>query len=348
MKNALRIRAAADPMDVATIIVNYRTSEATIDAVTALAPEIDKLVDPIVVVVDNDSGDGSFERLEAVFADARWRGRVVVLASGHNGGFGYGVNVGVRHVLESCGPPRYFYVLNPDASIKPGALDQLVAFMARHPDAGLLGNLIHNAAGDDLRGFRFPSPLSELENGASLGLLSRLLRSHKLVMNITESGEVDWVSGVSMLFRSEVFSTAGFFDEGFFLYFEEIDLAMRVRQAGWKIYFVAEAGVDHIGGLSTGMGDTTRRMPRYWFDSRRRFLVKHHGRFYAAACDAAWLCGHAIFKAKRNLLRRDDAPRPKLGRDFVRYSLSQLLKPAPEAEQNLSPRGGPGAAGHAP
>lgn len=335
-------------MDVATIIVNYRTSEATIDAVAALDPELDKLVDPIVVIVDNDSGDGSFERLRAVFAEARWRGRVVVLASGHNGGFGYGVNVGVRHVLESSGPPRYFYVLNPDASIKAGALDELVGFMARHPDAGLLGNLIHNAAGDDLRGFRFPSPLSELEHGASLGLLSRLLRNHQLVMNITESGEVDWVSGVSMLFRSEVFSTAGFFDEGFFLYFEEIDLAVRVRQAGWKVYFVAEAGVDHIGGLSTGMGDTARRMPRYWFDSRRRYLVKHHGRFYAAACDAAWLFGHAIFKAKHNLLRRDDAPRPKLGRDFARYSLSQLLKPAPEAEQNLSRRGGPGAAGRAP
>ncbi len=334
-------------MDVATIIVNYRTSEATIEAVTALVPEIDKLVDPIVVIVDNDSGDGSFERLLAVFADARWRGRVVVVSSGHNGGFGFGVNVGVKHVLASSRTPRYFYVLNPDTSIKPGALDALLGFMAGHPDAGLLGNLIHNAAGDDLRGFRFPSPLSELENGASLGLLSRLLRNHKLVMDITESCEVDWVSGVSMLFRSEVFSTAGFFDEAFFLYFEEIDLARRVRQAGWKIYFVAEAGVDHIGGLSTGMGDTTRRMPRYWFDSRRRFLVKHHGRFYAAACDAAWLCGHAIFKAKLKLIRRDYALRPKLGRDFARYSLSQLLKPAPEAEQNLARRGNPGATGGA-
>jgi hypothetical protein len=78
-------------------------------------------------------------------------------------------------------------------------------------------------------------------------------------------------------------------------------------------------------------------MPRYWFDSRRRFLVKHHGRFYAAACDAAWICGHAILKAKVNLVSRKHALRPGVGRDFIRYSLANLLKPAPEAEQNLSP-----------
>ena len=124
-------------------------------------------------------------------------------------------------------------------------------------------------------------------------------------MNIVDSSEVDWVSGVSMLFRSEVFSTAGLFDERFFLYFEEIDLAFRIRESGWKVYFVSDAAVDHVGGLSTGLGDKTRRMPKYWFESRRRYFVKHHGRLYAAACDAAWICGHAIFKAKISLLRRD-------------------------------------------
>jgi N-acetylglucosaminyl-diphospho-decaprenol L-rhamnosyltransferase len=159
-----------------------------------------------------------------------------------------------------------------------------------------------------------------------------------VAMDPRDSCEVDWVSGVSMLFRSEVFSTAGFFDEDFFLYFEEIDLARRVRQFGWKIYFVADVGVGHVGGLSTGFKDETRSMPRYWFDSRRRYFVKHHGRFYAAACDAAWICGHAILKAKIRLTRRQQTVRPNLGWDFLRYSLANLLKPAPEAEQNHSVR----------
>jgi GT2 family glycosyltransferase len=320
-------------MEVATIIVNYRTAEATIGAVAALFDDVDKLAEATVVVVENDSRDGSLEKLQTAFQDTRWRGRVTVVDSGHNGGFGYGVNVGFKHVIAAHGQPRYFYVLNPDTAVEPGVLDRLMEFMASHPDAGLIGNVVRNAAGDEMRGLRFPSLLGELEGKACLGLLTRLLYDRKVVMNIVESGEVDWVCGVSMMFRNEVLSTAGFFDERFFLYFEETDLARRIRESGWKVYFVSGAAVDHVGGLSTGFSDTNQRMPKYWFDSRRRYFVKHHGRLYAAAADAAWICGHAIFKAKIGLLRRDGRIRPKVGRDFIRYSLSNLLKPAPEAEQ---------------
>ena len=306
--------------------------------------DLDELSNAVVVVVDNDSGDGSFEALSAAFADATWMGRVVVVPSSHNGGFGYGVNVGVRHVLSGYGEPTFFYVLNPDATIDPGTLKGLVDFMRDHPEAGLAGNLVRNGPGDQTTGFRFPSLLGELEASARLGLLSSLLRNHKVVMGSTESGEVDWVSGVSMLFRSDVFSTVGLFDEAFFLYFEEVDLALRVKQAKWKIYFVHGVGVDHIGGLSTGFNDLQRRMPRYWFDSRRRYFVKHHGRLYAAGCDVAWLCGHAILKAKLKLLGQANPLRPYLGRDLFRYGVSNLLKPAPEAEQNACPRHEPAAA----
>lgn len=324
-------------MDVATIIVNYRTTTATIEAVRSILPDMANLVDPLVVVVDNDSGDGSFERLKEVFADASWRGRVTVISSGHNGGFGFGVNVGVRHALEDQRRPHYLYVLNPDAHVDPGALNGLMAFMASHPDAGLLGNLVRNEGSDIVRAFRFPSVWSELEGTAGFGPVTRLLRRFAITFDPVESCEVDWVSGVSMLFRREVFETAGFFDEGFFLYFEEIDLAKRIRQAGWKTYFVADVEVGHVGGLSTGFKDESRPMPRYWFVSRRRYLVKHHGRAYSAACDAAWIVGHAISKAKTGLLQRRSNQRPRVGRDFLRYSLSNLLKPAPEAEQNLPP-----------
>lgn len=323
-------------MDIATIIVNYRTTAAAIDAVAALTGDLDQFADPLVVVVDNDSRDGSFERLTEVFAEARWGGRVVVIGSGHNGGFGYGVNVGVKHVLGAAAPPPYVYVLNPDATIEPGALAGLVEFMKRQPDAGLVGNLVRNGSGDQTTGFRFPSVLGELEGTARFGLLTALLRKHQIVMERTESSEVDWVSGVSMLFRREVFTSAGFFDEGFFLYFEEIDLALRIKQAGWKVFFVGGVAVDHIGGLSTGFNDSTKRLPLYWLESRRRYFVKHHGRVYSAACDAAWLLGHAIFKSKLKVLGRRDTLRPSVGRDLLCYGFVNALKPAPAAAQNAS------------
>jgi serine O-acetyltransferase len=75
-------------------------------------------------------------------------------------------------------------------------------------------------------------------------------------------------------------------------------------------------------------------MPAYWFQARRRYFVKHHGRLYGAACDAAWLSGHAIYLAKQRLRRREQAVRPRLWRDFASYSLKHALEPAPRAVQN--------------
>lgn len=327
-------------MRIAAVIVNFRTADATAEAVISLDRELRESAlrkrssNYVIVVVDNDSNDGSLEGLRETFSDPQWADRVVVIPSGHNGGFGYGVNVGVRYVVSAFGAPGYVYVLNPDATVGAGAVEALVGFMDTHPEAGLLGNVIRNVSADVVRAFRFPSVLSELEGTACLGLLTRLLHKQMMVIDPGGTAEVDWVSGVSMLFRGEVFSTAGWFDEGFFLYFEEIDFARRVRDAGWKVYFNADVEVGHIGALATGMRDETRRMPHYWFESRRRYLVKHHGRLYAAACDAAWLAGHAIFKVKLALKARPERARPHVGRDFLRYSAANLLKPAPEAAQS--------------
>jgi GT2 family glycosyltransferase len=332
---------ADPPMDVATIIVNYRTSAATIEAVTALLPDLDAFDSPLVVVVDNASGDGSLDSLRRTFAEDRWRDRVVVVDGEYNRGFGGGVNAGVRYVRQKYGAPKYSYILNPDASIEPGALRGLVAFMEEHPDAGLVGNLVQNRDADQVGAFRFPTLLSELEGTACLGPVTRLLRDYVVPIQPTETCEVDWVSGVSMLFRSAVFDTVGLFDEGFFLYFEEIDLAKRVHDAGWKVYFVAGVRVDHVGGLSTGFKDESRRMPKYWFESRRRYFVKHHGRVYAAGCDAAWICGHAMYKLKQTVRRSLPAGRPSFGRDFLRYSVQNFLRPAPEHKPAAGPAPSP-------
>lgn len=323
-------------MDVVAIIVNYRTADTTVEAVTAVLGELRELENSRVIVVDNDSRDGSFEKLDRVFADPSWANRVSVVDSKHNGGYGYGINVGVRRALALPDPPRYVYVINPDAVVDPGALKRLLSFMDQHPQAGLAGCHIYSPSGEQVRAFRFPSFWGEMESTAKTKIVSQLLRDHQLTLSPTESCEVDWVSGTSMLIRTAVLQAGLLFDEGFFLYFEEVDFARRVHNAGWKVYYVADASVSHIGSLSTGMTDEARPMPGYWFQARRRYFVKHHGPAYGAACDLAWACGYAICYAKTRLLRRAEVFRPRLWRDFIRYSATNLMKPAPDAEQNLA------------
>lgn len=323
-------------MSVAVVIVNYRTAEATIKGVTELLPELAPIPDAQVVIVDNRSGDGSLERLREAFCRPVAGAAVVVVDAEHNGGYGFGINVGVRAAMRAARPPRYIYVLNPDAVAEPGSLARLLAFMDAHPEAGLVGSTIRGPEGEvQGQAFRFPSVWSELESNARLGPISRLLERHIVSLRPPGTTEVDWVPGTSMLVRTEVFTQGGWFDHGFFLYFEEIDFARRLKGAGWKVFYVADAPITHIGSLATGMADQTRRMPRYWFESRRRYLVKHHGALYAAAADLAWLAGHAIYQLKSSLGSEKDTPtRPGIGRDFVKFGLEQALRPAPHAPQN--------------
>jgi N-acetylglucosaminyl-diphospho-decaprenol L-rhamnosyltransferase len=332
-------------MNVAAIVVNYRTAEAAIDAVQALLIELERLGDSRVVLVDNESGDGSLERLREAARVHDWGPRVVVMPSGFNGGYGYGINVGAKEAMSWPTAPRYLYIINPDATPLPGAIDRLVRFMDENPAVGLTGSTVHNDDGSFVSAFRFPSVLSEFESNANLGVISRLLAKHRVALQPPgQTLEVDWVPGTSMLIRNPAFAQIGRFDEDFFLYFEEIDLCKRIRDAGYGVYFVEGAGVKHIGSLATGMGDETKRMPGYWFAARRRYFVKHHGRLYAAACDAAVLGGHVLRKAADRVLSRESNSRPHFGRDLLRYALAHVAAPAP---LSAAPRAKPehGAAG---
>ena len=317
-------------MNVVAIVVNYRTAEAAIQSVQALLVELGRLGDSKVIVVDNDSPDDSFERLSRAARELGWTPNVVVLQSGFNGGYGYGVNVGAKEAMSWPTPPRYLYIINSDASPLPGSLDRFVRFMDDNPSVGLAGSTVHNDDGSFVSAFRFPSLFSEFESNANLGVISKLLDRHRVPLGPPgRTTPVDWVPGTSMMIRSSAFARVGNFDEDFFLYFEEIDLCRRIRHAGYDVSFVEGAGVKHIGSLATGMGDETKRMPGYWFAARRRYFVKHHGRLYAAACDAAFLGGHVLRKAADRVMFRESGARPHLGMDLLRYTLSHLTEPAP-------------------
>jgi GT2 family glycosyltransferase len=310
---------------VRVVIVNYRTPALVIECLRSLVGEVAARPGTRVEVVDNASGDDSQRRIAEAIAAEGWQAWAELTASPVNGGFAYGNNLAVRRAMAQAQPADYFWLLNPDTVVRPGALAALADFMDCTPRAGVAGSAI-DEQGDVPwpYAFRFPTLWSELEGGLRLGPVSRVLRRWAVAKRMGNQPEqIDWVSGASMMTRAAMFADIGLMDEGFFLYFEETDLCRRAAAAGWQCWYAPQGRVMHIAGQSTGVTsrtDAPRRRPRYWFDSRRRYFVKHHGRLYAAAADALWMASHLLWRARRVLQRKPDTDPPSLWRDFLRNS----------------------------
>jgi N-acetylglucosaminyl-diphospho-decaprenol L-rhamnosyltransferase len=307
---------------VLTVLLNWRTAEMTLKAADAAERAMEGIAGGIVIV-DNDSGDGSYERMaEALKGRARFR----VVQSGWNGGFGAGNNVGIKLGLADGARPDFVYILNSDAFPAPDAIRTLLEYLQTHPKVGIAGSYIHGPDGEPHSTcFRFPSVASEFEGAARTGPISRLLANRAVVIGVPEAtGPVDWLAGASMMLREEVVRTVGIFDETFFLYFEETDLCRRAAQAGWPTHFVRESRVEHIGSVSTGM-KTWKRVPGYWFDSRWHYFRKAGGTSRAVMATLAYLAGGLILQVRR--LVRPSIPKgpPRFLRDLTGHALRQLF-----------------------
>jgi N-acetylglucosaminyl-diphospho-decaprenol L-rhamnosyltransferase len=335
--------ATTQPCDLLVVIVNYRTAALTCNCLRSLAPEVAANPGTRAVVVDNDSGDA--QALAAAIRDNHWHWASLIVAE-RNGGFAYGNNQGIRPALQAPAPPRYFWLLNSDTEVRPGVLGALVDFMDSHPQVGIAGSGIENPDGSDWPiAFRFHSPWSQFENGIRFAPITRLLSRYVVARTMeNRPAPVDWVSGASMFIRREVFQTAGLMDEGYFLYFEEVDFCLRARRAGWECWYVPAGRIMHICGQSTGVSVATgkRRMPSYWFQSRHRYFVKNHGLWRARLADLAFGTGFALWRLRRALLRRPDPDPPFMLRDFWRTSI--LFKSARRVHRELGPFAEQGAA----
>jgi hypothetical protein len=297
-------------MKLLAVLLNWRTPDMTLRALDALVPEIRAIPGARICVVDNDSRDGSLDKLTEGVRTRGLTDLVDVVDSGHNGGFGFGNNVGIRRGLAAGA--QYIYLLNSDAFPDPGAVQELVRYLDAHPEHGIAGSYIHGTDGHPHEtAFRFPSLWSEVDRGLRLGPVSRLLKQH-----------VDWLAGASMMMRASMVEQVGMFDETFFLYFEETDLCLRARRAGWRIAYVRTSSVAHIGSATTGMKDTKKPMPSYMFASRRHYLLKNHGRAYLWACNAAYAATALTFRARRVVQRKEDPDRPHELSDYIRFNLT--------------------------
>ena len=295
----------------AAIIVNYGTADLTVDCLQSLSRERARKTSINVILVDNASPDDSVEVLNQAIAKNGWGDWVELIASTQNGGFACGNNVGIRQVLGVPEPPEYLLLLNPDTVVQPDAINRLCQFLDKHPQAGIVGANIAGQNGSPLYcAHSFPSPLEQLVESARLGILSRWFRTGSLTPGCRTNVECDWVSGASMMVRRQVFEQVGLMDEGFFLYFEEVDFCRRAKSALWQVWYVADAIVVHLVGASTDVNAEGKRRPMYWYESRLRYFRKHHGTLGAILADAACCFGVLGFRV-RNLITRNASLTPR-------------------------------------
>jgi len=311
-------------LDVATAIVTYRSAALTIDCLRSIEPERSTPGMRIrAIVVDNASGDAPMIA-EAIEANS-WSSWVTLIEAPRNGGFAYGNNLAIQRAYED-GPPDYIHLLNPDTVVHKAAIGALVHFLEAHHDVGIAGSSFENLDGTDWPfAFRFPSLLSELEDGLQFGLATQVLRRWAVVVQMGKLAQpIDWVPGASMMVRRTLVDAIGGFDEGYFLYFEETDFCLRAKRAGFPTWYVPESRVMHIAGQSTGLTERNalpKRLPAYWFASRRRYFAVAYGVYYAMAIDIVALVAYGLGAFKRSLQQRTDHSTPHFLTDLMQHSV---------------------------
>ncbi len=326
------------------VILNYRTPELTLNAAAAALADSENLRADLVIV-DNDSQDGSYRLISETIAREGWdvNDRVRLIDSGRNGGFGAGNNVGIRAGMADGSRPDFVYLLNSDAWPDPGAIATLLDFMRANPAAGLAGSRVRGEDGSEHQtAFRFPSIASEFESSARTGVFSRLLARHIVPLpSYDEATQVDWVAGASVMMRMTMLDEIGLFDETFFLYFEETELCHRAARAGWECWYVPDSRIVHIGSVSTGM-KAWSRTPSYWFDSRQHYFIKTRGRAYWAVATLAHIAGGTVWGLRRLLLNSPRVDPPGFQRDLIAHGTKHLVRSpgaaGPSASRTLKDR----------
>ena len=244
--------------DVSVVVVTYNA-----------LPWIERCLESVrgheTIVVDHGSIDGTVELVQRRFSEAR-------LIQQENKGLGGGSNAGMRVASGD-----YFLLLNSDAWALEDGVERLAAFADEHPEAAVAGPRLLNPDGTLQPSVRwFPSVWRLATEYFFLRKLAPRSRAFNAFYAAgfahDEVREAEFVMGSVMLVRREAADTVGLFDEDFFMFSEETDWCYRFRQAGWKVVFVADAEVVHVGGASHG--------GRLYVENLRgilRFFAKHRG-----------------------------------------------------------------------
>jgi GT2 family glycosyltransferase len=273
--------------DVSVIIVNWNTRDLLCGCLASLLAETRAAHE--IIVIDNDSTDGSTAMVAAKFPD------VHVIANASNRGFAAANNQGIavargRHVL----------LLNPDTIVLDGAIDTTLAWLSEHPDVGCVGCQV--LEGPDViqqTSFADPGPVNLAIVELGLHRLRRWFpvfgRPWYRDWDRTTQRDVDVVSGMFMLVPRAVLETVGPLDEAFFIYAEEADWCRRIRQDGWRCVFAPVAQIIHLDGGGKSTVQIKSRMHVQMQKSHLIYVRKHEG-VLAFAIIRALFAGSALLR----------------------------------------------------
>ena len=268
---------------IAVIVVNYGTADLAEQAVQSALAHGHGGRAVTVYLVDNASPGDDAQRIARAHADLGWKEAVHLCFETENHGFGRGNNVVLDALAAEAQPPDAVFLLNPDARLENEAIDLLARALEADPKVGAAGAAVLSPDfSPAVAAFRFPGPANELARTANLTVLHRLLRPRLMPLPPDHpEGPVDWVSGAAVMFRWSALCEVGFFDPGFFLYYEEVDLMRRLQAAGWGVHYAPQARVVHEEGAATGQfgGQTARqRDPAYLYQSWAHYFARAYGR----------------------------------------------------------------------
>jgi N-acetylglucosaminyl-diphospho-decaprenol L-rhamnosyltransferase len=308
------------------IVINYRTPALTLACIESLSKIAQTFCNAHLVIVDNGSGDDSLHQLRTAESLRIWSERASVVALEENIGYAAGNNAVIRLALNSDTATKFIWLLNSDTQARVHALDALIESMKLNSCIGIVGSRLENVDGTPQRSaFRFPSILGEWEATIRWGVMTRLCARWVVAPPAPlGAARTDWVPGASMLIRREVFERIGLLDEKFFMYFEDVDFCRRAQNANWETWYIPNSRVEHRVGASSNVTSDARvrqRMPRYWFDARGNYFLKHHTRFYFACANFVWLLGFGVWRVRQFIQRKPDVDPPCFWRDFFTYNI---------------------------
>jgi GT2 family glycosyltransferase len=243
-------------LDVSIIIVNWNTAGLLIQCLDSInkTPPLHSFE---IIVVDNASQDESVLLVSQRFPD------VTLIVNDDNQGFARANNQGMSAVHG-----RYLLLLNSDTIVLPGALDRLIQVADSNPQLGVVGPKLLNLDGTLQESWAsFPSIFSELTG--------KNIRNRTPIPDTPNAYEVDWIGGACMLVRCRTVEEVGKLDDGFFFYSEELDWCYRIRKKNWKIWYVTDAEIYHLGGGSASRASFIQLLRLY--QSKLRYFSKHHG-----------------------------------------------------------------------